>query len=90
MLHIFHKTLKSNFLSNIKILTSFPLDLMKSISSVLNVAIDILLTRCGGVKPRLEINVLHFKKKYVAQTIVLFTRYAIILIIKPYARLSLC
>lgn len=34
--------------------TSFPLDLMKSISSVLNVAIDMLLTLCGGVKPRLK------------------------------------
>lgn len=36
------------------LLTSFPLDFMKSISSVLNVAIDTLLTLCGGVRPRLE------------------------------------
>lgn len=34
--------------------TSFPLDLMKSISSVLKVAIDILFTLCGGVNPRLK------------------------------------
>lgn len=50
--------------------TSFPRDLMKSISSVLNVAIDILLTLCGGVKPRLE-NKYIILYKYVLQLIVL-------------------
>lgn len=33
--------------------SSFPFALMKSSSSVVNFAIDIDLTRCGGVKPRL-------------------------------------
>lgn len=28
---------------------------MKSISSIVNTAIEIDLTRCGGVKPRLQI-----------------------------------
>lgn len=32
---------------------SFPCDRMNSISSLLNVAIEIDLTRCGGVIPRL-------------------------------------
>lgn len=34
---------------------SLPCALIKSISSVVNVAIDIDFTRCGGVKPRLKV-----------------------------------
>lgn len=35
--------------------TSFPCTFMNSISSDVNVAIDIDLTRCGGVRPRLKL-----------------------------------
>lgn len=34
---------------------SFPCDLINSISSVVNVVIEIDFTRCGGVTPRLQI-----------------------------------
>lgn len=44
---------------------------MKSISSVLNVAIDILLTLWGGVKPRLENKYIVVLNKYVTKLIVL-------------------
>ena len=36
-------------------LTSFPCDLRKSISSGVKLAIDIDFTRCGGFSPRLEL-----------------------------------
>ena len=42
-------------------LTSFPRDFINSTSSGLKLAMDIDFTLCGGVKPRLEKNVMSFR-----------------------------